>query len=93
MGNYRLISGLPVFSRLLEKLGHDQVSNYLKVHKKVSKCQHAFLKMHSTLTSLLNVTDAWFSNIDKRKINISIFLDLKKAFDTVDNWNSLLNAY
>ena len=76
---------LSVFSRLLEKLGHDQVSNFLKVHKKFSKCQHAFLKMHSTLTSLLNVTDAWFSNIDKRKINISVFLDLKKAFDTVDH--------
>ena len=76
---------LSVFSRLLEKLGHDQVSNYLKMHKKFSKCQHAFLKMHSTLTSLLNVTDAWFSNIDKRNINISVFLDLKKAFDTVDH--------
>ena len=85
MGNYRPISVLSVFSRLLEQPGHDQVSNYLKVHKKFSKCQHAFLKMHSTLTSLLNVTDAWFSNIDKRKINISVFLDLKKAFDTVDH--------
>ena len=85
MGNYRPISVLSVFSRLLEKLGHDQVSNYLKVHKKFSKCQHAFLKMHSTLTPLLNVTDAWFSNIDKRKINISVFLDLKEAFDTVDH--------
>ena len=85
MGNYRPMSVLSVFSRLLEKLGHDQVSNYLKVHKKFSKNQHAFLKMHSTLTSLLNVTDAWFSNIDKRKINISVFLDLKKAFDTVDH--------
>ena len=50
-----------------------------------SNCQHAFLKMHSTLTSLLNVTDSWFSNINNRKINISIFLDLKKAFDTVDH--------
>ena len=85
MGNYRPISVLSVFSRLLEKLGHDQVANYLKVHKKCSKCKHAFLKMHSTLTSLLNVTDAWFSNIDKRKINISVYLDLKKAFDTVDH--------
>ena len=33
MGNYRHISVLSVFSRLLQKLGHDQVSNYLKVHK------------------------------------------------------------
>ena len=47
--------------------------------------KHAFLKMHSSLTSLLNITDSWFSNIDKRRINISVFLDLKKAFDTVDH--------
>lgn len=44
-------SVLSVLSRLLEKPGHDQVSNYLKVHKKFSKYQHVFLKMHSTLTS------------------------------------------
>ena len=84
MGNYKPISVLSVFSRLLEKLGHDQVSNYLKVHKKFAKCQHAFLKMHSTLTPLLKVTNVWFSNIDIRKINISIFLDLRKAFDRVN---------
>ena len=85
MDNYWHLSVLSVFSRLLEKLGHDQVFNYLKVHRKFSKCQNAFLKTHSTLTYLLNVTDVWFSNIDKCKINISVFLDLKKAFDTVDH--------
>ena len=76
---------LSVFSRLLEKIGHDQFSKYLKEHNKFAKCQHAFLKLHSTLTSLLSVTDTCFSKIDKRKLNISIFLDLKKAFDTVDH--------
>ena len=85
VSNYRPISVLSVFSKLLEKIGHDQFSRYLKEHKKFAKCQHAFLKMHSTLTSLLSVTDTWYSNIDKRKPNISIFLDLKKAFDTVDH--------
>ena len=85
VSNYRPISVLSVFSRLLEKIGHDQFSKYLKEHNKFAKCQHAFLKLHSTLTSLLSVTDTWFSNIDKRKLNISIFLDLKKAFDTVDH--------
>ena len=50
----------------------------------LSKYQYAFQKLHNTLTSLLNVTESWFANADKGKINISIFLDLKKAFDTVD---------
>ena len=57
----------------------------MKEQKNFAKSQHAFLKMHSTLTSLLNITDSWFSNIDKHRINISVFLDLKKAFDTVDH--------
>ena len=58
--------------------GHDQVSTYMKEEKKFAESQHAFLKMHSTLTLLLNITDSWFSNIDKRRINISVFLDLTK---------------
>ena len=57
----------------------------MKEQKKFATCQHAFLKMHNTLTSLLNITDSWFSNIDKRRINISVFLALKKALDTVDH--------
>ena len=85
VSNYRPLSVLSVFSRLLGKIGHDQFSKYLKEHNKFAKCQQAFLTLHSTLTSLLSVTDTWFSNIDKRKLNISIFLDLKKAFDTVDH--------
>ena len=67
---------LSVFSRLLD---------YMKEHKEFAKCQHAFLKKHSNLTSLLTITDSWFSNIDNHRINISIFLDLKKAFDRVNN--------
>ena len=73
------------FSRLLEPIGHGKFYKYLKEYNKFVKCQHAFLKLHSTLTSLLSVTDKWFSNIDKRKRNISIFLDLKKAVDTMDH--------
>ena len=89
LNNYRPISILSVFSKLIEKIAHDQVtgdqvSTFLKEKSMLSKCQHAFQKLHNTLTTLLNVTDSWFSNADKRKINTSIFLDLKKALDTVD---------
>ena len=85
LNNYRPISILSVFSKLIEKIAHDQFSTFLKEKSMFSKCQHAFRKLHNTLTSLLNVTGSWFLNADKRKINKSIFLDLKKAFDTVDH--------
>ena len=77
LNNYRPISILSVFSKLNEKIAHDQFSTFLKEKRMLSKCQHAFRKLHNTLTSLLNVTDSWFLNADKRKITISIFLDLQ----------------
>ena len=76
---------LSVVSRILEKIVHDQLMEFLKGQKRLCLNQFAFQKLHSTLTCLLNVIDPWFKNSDEGKINLSIFLDLKKAFDTVDH--------
>ena len=57
----------------------------MKDHGHFSHCQHGFRQLHCTVTLLLNVTELWFSNIDRKKVNMSVFLDLKKAFDTVDH--------
>ena len=46
--------------------------------------QFAYRKLHSTITSLIGVSDYWYDNIDKHNVNFALFLDLKKAFDTVD---------
>ena len=51
----------------------------------VKKNQHAFCKLHYTITSLVKSTDEWLNNIDSQKVNMTMFLDLKKAFDTVDH--------
>ena len=64
---------------------HDQVISFMKVNGLFTKNQHAFQELHSTLTSLINVTDSWFSNVNRHEVNASVFLDLKKAFDTVDH--------
>ena len=45
----------------------------------------AFHKLYSTITSLINSTDSWYSTVDRREVNFAIYLDLKKAFDTVDH--------
>ena len=42
--------------------------------------------MHSTLTALLEATNDWYSNIDNGLLNGVLFLDLKKAFDTVNHY-------
>ncbi len=51
--------------------------------------------MHSTVTSLLEATNEWAYNIDSGNVNAVMFLDLKKAFDTVYHEILLnkLNAY
>ena len=83
--NYRPISVLSVFSMLLERIVHDQVISYMNDNALFTKSQYSFRKLHSTTTSLINVTELWFSNVNRHEVNAGVFWDLKKAFDTVDH--------
>ena len=51
----------------------------------MSKDQTGFHALHSTVTALLEAIDTWAYNIDIGNVNAVVFLDLKKAFDTVDH--------
>ena len=64
---------------------HDQILNFILDNNILTKNQSAFRKLHSTITSLIGTTDYWYENIDSKKLNLTIFLDLRKAFDTVDH--------
>lgn len=84
MDNYRPISILNVFSKILEKLVHKRLSTYLETNNLLSKFQFGFRKNFSTthpLTVFLNHLSE--ANNDK-KFTLGIFCDLRKAFDTVD---------
>ena len=70
---------------MLEKIVHDQLMEYLITDKILTPNQSAFRKLYSTVASLINGTDYWYGNMDKKQLNLAIFLDLKKAFDTVDH--------
>ena len=74
-----------MLSKLFEKIAHDQLIDFLQSNKKLTQNQFAFRKLHSTVTSLIGVSDHWYSSIDNNKANFALFLDLKKAFDTVDH--------
>ena len=72
-----------IFSRLLEKIVHDQIIEFFQPI--LTKNQAAFRKMYPTIVSLINSTDSWYATTDKKGVNLATFLDLKKAFDTVDH--------
>ena len=74
----------------MERIVYEQLNAYLGEHDKLCKHHSGFRAIHSTVTALLEATDSWTYNIDIEKINAVIFVDLKKALDTVDH-NILLS--
>ena len=85
VSNYRPISVLPILSKILERSVHDQLYNYLTCNNLLHPCQSGFRSKHSTNTALLDVTDHILNSMNNGMVTASIFLDLKKAFDTVDH--------
>ena len=81
--NYRPISVLPIAARLFEKIIHNQLYDYVK--GRLYKYQSGFRPKHSTESAVLNALNRWFLNIDQGKYNLVVFLDLRKAFDTVNH--------
>ena len=83
--NYRPISVLSVFAKIQEKAVHEMVYSFLLKHKLLSSYQSGFRPLHSTTTSLIDITNTVLHNIDKGKLTGLAFLDLSKAFDTLDH--------
>ena len=85
MNNYRPISVISVMAKAFERIIYNQLYAYMLEHDLLSEYQSGFRSLHSTVTALLEATDSWAYNIDRGNINAVVFLDLKKAFDTVNH--------
>lgn len=64
---------------------HRQLYDYFQDNSLLNTYQSGFRSMHSTLTALLETTNNWSINIDNGLLNGVLFIDLKKAFDTIDH--------
>ena len=84
-GNYHPISILSVFARIFEKLLYQQLYKFFADNRMLGDKQWGFGSLNSTIHALQKCVNNWLLNIDKGKANVVIFLDMKKAFDTVDH--------
>jgi hypothetical protein len=82
MNNYRPISLLCSFSKILEKIVFLRLMDYLVANNILSEKQYGFRSKHSTYHPMLNLTNKAFSALNSKKHMMIIFCDLKKAFDT-----------
>ena len=85
MDNYRPISILPILLKILERAVQFQLVEILETYKLFSKFQCGFRRKHSTQSAITFFTDTIRRNIDDGCITGAIFVDFRKAFDTIDH--------
>lgn len=82
--NFRPISLLSSFSKLFETAMNDRILSFFKYCSLFSDCQHGFRKERSTNSAVFNFINKLLKNLDEKKLNLGIFLDLSKAYDTIN---------
>jgi hypothetical protein len=83
--NYRPISLLSNIEKIFEKLMHSRLLSFLDSHSIIYCRQYGFRKSHSTIQALINIVERIRQCIDKGHAAVGVFVDLTKAFDTVDH--------
>ena len=85
MNNYRPISILNTINKIFEKILHTRLSTYIENSDLLYKYQFGFRKNHSTELALIEMVDQIKMSLDVGNITCGIFVDLSKAFDTVNH--------
>ncbi len=83
--NYRPISLLSIFSKITEKLMYKRLNNFLEENKILYDLKFGFRANHSVNHALISLTESIKNSLDNKKFGCGIFLDLQKAFDTVNH--------
>ena len=83
--NYRLISGLPFFSKVFEKIIYFFIIEFLDIHNVLYDRQFGFRQRHSTSHAVITLVEKITHVLDFGKVVGGIFIDFKKAYDTVSH--------
>jgi hypothetical protein len=89
-GNYRPVSVLPCLSKILERIVYNRSYDFLCKNDILYDKQYGFRTNHSTYMAVLDFVNGISKAFDESMYTIGIFMDLSKAFDTIDH-NILLN--
>lgn len=81
---FRPVNTLPAIEKILEKIIYNQLEKYIRENNILSRFQSGFREKHSCETALQCVIGEWKEYRDKRLSIVVVFLDLKRAFETVD---------
>ena len=85
LSNYRPISVLPCFSKILEQLMYNRLYKHLSVSEILYPKQVGFQKGHSTDHVLLQLVYQIYESFKRNEYTLGVFIGLSKAFDTVDH--------
>ena len=83
--NYRPVALLPVFSKILEKIVFNQISEYIETNNILHRSHHGSRALHSTSTALIEMYSQWNDILESGKAAGIMMLDLSAAFDLVDH--------
>ena len=83
--NYRPISILPIISKVFGREVFRQMYHYLSENSLLSRYQSGFRPKHSSLSALIQMCDEWLQNMDNGNLNCVVFLDVRKAFDSINH--------
>lgn len=86
---FRPINMLPTYEKILENVVKEQLMDYLELNGLLLQEQSGFRDKHSCETALNLVISKWKKEIENNNITVAVFLDLKRAFETIDR-NRLL---
>ena len=85
LNNYRPISKLPCLAKILEHLINNQLKAFLSFHNILNRHQSGFRPGHSTISAATKVVNDIAYALDNKQDCVALFIDLSKAFDSVDH--------
>ena len=83
--NYRPISILLIISKIFERSVFNQLYEFLNSNSLLFKHQFGFRPKNSTLAALIQMCDAWYENMDNGELNGAVFVDIRKAFNSINH--------